>query len=144
MVLRVGDVILVLNIFIFLAAALLLSVESALYSILTYVAASKTIDFLIHGVEEYTAVTIVSQRNDEIRLAIIDDLGRGVTIMHGAGGMGSTGQFEGDIPILYCVVTRLEIGRLLETILAIDSSAFITTHSLSNVRGGLIKKNVLH
>jgi uncharacterized membrane-anchored protein YitT (DUF2179 family) len=144
MVLRVGDVILVLNIFIFLAAALLLSVESALYSILTYVAASKTIDFLIHGVEEYTAVTIVSQRNDQIRLAIIDDLGRGVTIMHGAGGMGSTGQFEGDIPILYCVVTRLEIGRLLETILAIDSAAFITTHSLSNVRGGLIKKNVLH
>src|SRR3954471_11491085 len=99
--LRVGDVILVLNIVIFLGAAFFLSIESALYSILTYVAASKTIDFLIHGVEEYAAVTIVSQRNDQIRLAIIDDLGRGVTIMHGAGGMGSTGQFEGDIPILY-------------------------------------------
>lgn len=143
-ILRVGDVILVLNIFIFLAAALLLSVESALYSILTYVAASKTIDFLIHGVEEFTAVIVVSQRNDEIRQAITGDLGRGVTLMRGTGGMGSTGPSEGDVPILYCVVTRLEIGTLLETVLAIDATAFITTHSLSNVRGGLIKKPVLH
>src|SRR3954452_8701413 len=142
--LRVGDVILVLNIFIFLGAAFFLSIESALYSILTYVAASKTIDFLIHGVEEYTAVTIVSSLNNEIKVALIDGLGRGVTVMRGAGGRGSTGIAEGDVDVLYCVITRLEIGTVTDTVIAIDPAAFITTHSLSNVHGGLIKKPLLH
>jgi uncharacterized membrane-anchored protein YitT (DUF2179 family) len=143
-ILRVGDVILILNIFIFLAAAFFLSIESALYSILTYVAASRTIDFLIHGVEEYTAVTIVSPFNNEIKEAITMGLGRGVTIFRGSGGMGSTGVSEGDMPILFCVVTRLEIGNVKNTAAAIDPSAFITTHSLSDVEGGLIKKAPLH
>lgn len=142
--LRVGDVILILNIFIFLSAALLLGIESALYSILTYVAASKTIDFLIHGVEEYTAVFIISPRNNEIKEAIIVDLGRGVTVFRGSGGMGSKGAHEGEIPILFCVVTRLEIGNVKSTAAAIDPDAFITTHSLSDVEGGLIKRIPLH
>jgi uncharacterized membrane-anchored protein YitT (DUF2179 family) len=142
--LRVGEVILVLNTFIFLGAAFFLSIESALYSILTYVAASKTIDFLIHGVEEYTAVTIVSSLNNEIKVALIDGLGRGVTVMRGAGGRGSTGIAEGNVDVLYCVITRLEIGTVTDTVIAIDPAAFITTHSLSNVHGGLIKKPLLH
>lgn len=143
-VMRVGDVILVLNIFIFLAAAFFLGIESALYSILTYVAASKTIDFLIHGFEEYTAVTIVSPRSDEIREAITVGLGRGLTVMRGAGGKGSTGVSEGEVSILYCVVTRLELGGVMDKVLSIDDAAFVTTHPLSNVRGGLIKRPVLH
>ena len=141
---RVGDVILILNIIIFLSAAFFLGIESALYSILTYIAASKTIDFLIHGVEEYTAITIVSPRNEEIRQAIIRDLGRGVTVLRGGGGMGSSGPMEGENPILYCVVTRLEIGSVTGMAVAIDPNAFVTTHSLSDVRGGLIKKPLLH
>ena len=144
-VLRVGDVILILNIFIFLAAALFLSVESALYSILTYVAATRTIDFLLHGVEEYTAITIVSTRSDEIREVITRELHRGVTVFRGAGGHGSTGEKEKEEQgILYSVVTRLEIGRVKEAALNLDPSAFITTHALNDVKGGLIKKQVLH
>ena len=142
--LRVGDVILILNIFIFLAAAFLLSIESALYSILTYIAASKTIDFLIHGFEEYTAITIVSTQNEKIRQVLTEGLGRGVTIIKGAGGIGSSGMSENEQPILYCVVTRLEIGRVMETTTSIDPAAFVTTHSLSNVHGGLIKRPLLH
>jgi uncharacterized membrane-anchored protein YitT (DUF2179 family) len=142
--LRVGDVILILNIFIFLAAAFFLGVESALYSILTYIAASKTIDFLLHGIEEYTAITIVSTHSDEIKSAIIDRLHRGVTVYKGSGGMGSTGVSDSDLSILYCVVTRLEIGRTKEAVTEIDPSAFITTHSLSDVHGGLIKRPFLH
>lgn len=142
--LKVGDVILILNIFIFLAAAALLSVESALYSILTYIAASKTIHFLLHGVEEYTAITIVSPLNDEIKEAIMRRLRRGVTVFRGAGGMGSTGVTSEEFPILYCVVTRLEIGSVKDAATEIDPAAFITTHSLSDVEGGLIKRPLLH
>jgi len=142
--LRVSDVILLLNIVIFLAAAFFLGVESALYSILTYVAASRTIDFLTHGVEGYTAVTIVSPRNAEIRETITGKLGRGLTVLRGSGGVGSSGAIDGEVPVLYCVVTRLEIGSVTEAAVAIDPHAFITSHALTDVHGGLIKKPLLH
>ena len=142
--LKVGDVILILNIFIFLAAAFLLGVESALYSILTYVAASKTIDFIIHGIEEYTAITIISTKGDEIKEAITGGLHRGVTVYKGGGGMGTKGTTDFEQPILYCVVTRLEIGNVKDVVHGIDPTAFVTTHSLSDVKGGLIKKSALH
>jgi uncharacterized membrane-anchored protein YitT (DUF2179 family) len=142
--LKVGDVILILNIFIFLAAAFFLGVESALYSILTYIAASKTIDFLLHGIEEYTAITIISPKNEEIREIITGRLHRGVTVYKGSGGMGSSGSSEADLPILYCVVTRLEIGNVKEVVNEIDPNAFVTTHALSDVQGGLIKRPMLH
>lgn len=137
--LKVGDVILILNIFIFSAAAFFLSIELAMYSILTYIAASKTIDFLIHGIEEYTAVIIVSHRSDEIREAITSGLKRGVTVYKGRGGRSDAEQ-----DILYCVVTRLEIGNVKNVAKDIDKSAFIIVHSLSDAEGGIIKKPALH
>jgi uncharacterized membrane-anchored protein YitT (DUF2179 family) len=137
--LRVGDVILILIVFIFAAAAFFLGIESALYSILTYVAASKTIDFLLHGIEEYTAIIIISERSEEIRHAIIAHLHRGVTVYKGRGGMSNAEQ-----DILYCVVTRLEIGRVKTVAQDVDASAFILTHPLSDVQGGIIKKPALH
>lgn len=137
--LRVGDVILILNIFIFSAAAFFLGVEIALYSILTYFAASKMIDFIIHGIEEYTAVTIVSERSEEIREAIVSTLNRGVTVYKGRGG--ATGAEQ---DILYCVVTRLEIGSVKDVVSALDDAAFVTTHPLADVEGGRIKKLDIH
>ncbi|CAN5569904.1 YitT family protein [soil metagenome] len=142
--LKVGDVILILNIFIFLTAAFVLGVESALYSILVYAAASKTIDFLLHGIEEYTAITIISMKNEEVKEAIINRLHRGVTVYRGHGGMGSRGVSNVEQNILFCVATRLEIGNIKNVVREIDPTAFITTHSLSDVEGGLIKKPALH
>lgn len=142
--LNIGDVILILNIFIFLAAAFFLSVESAMYSILVYATASKMIDFLLHGIEEYTAITIISIKNEEIKEAIINRLHRGVTVYKGHGGLGSTGINDDEQEILYCVITRLEIGRIKTVVREIDPAAFMTTHSLSDVEGGLIKKAALH
>ena len=136
---RVGDVILGLNIVIFLTAAFFLGVDSALYSILTYVAASKTLDFLLHGIEEYTAITIVSEQSDPIRQAITGVLGRGVTVYKGRGGM--TGA---DQDILFCVVTRLEIGKVLDIAQKIDPSAFIVVHPLADAKGGVLKKTAPH
>jgi len=136
---RVGDVILGLNVVIFLMAAFFLGVESALYSILTYVAASKTLDFLLHGIEEYTAITIISERGDTIRQSITGVLGRGVTVYKGRGGM--TGA---DQDILLCVVTRLEIGRVMDIAQGIDRSAFIIVHPLAEAKGGVLKKTGPH
>lgn len=137
--LKVGDVILLLNLVIFAAAAFFLGIESALYSVLTYLAASKTVDFLINGIEEYTAVIIVSEKSDEIRESIVRVLNRGVTVYKGRGG--KTGK---DMHILYCVVTRLEIGNVKNVATEIDESSFILVHPLSDVVGGIIKKPALH
>lgn len=137
--LKVGDIILILNIFIFSAAAFFLGIDSALYSVLTYIAASKTIDFLIHGIEEYNAIIIMSEKNDEIRESIVRVLNRGVTIYNGRGGM--TGK---PMHILYCVVTRLEIGRVKNVVNEIDATAFIIIHPLADATGGIIKKTAFH
>lgn len=137
--LRVGDIILILNIFIFSAAAFFLGIDSALYSVLTYISASKTIDFLIHGIEEYNAIIIMSGKNDAIREAIVSVLNCGVTIYNGRGGM--TGKPR---DILYCVVTRLEIGRVKHLVNEIDETAFIIIHPLADAVGGIIKKASLH
>ena len=137
--LKVGDVILLLNVLIFSAAAFILGIESALYSMLTYFAASKTIDFLIHGVEEYTAIIIISDRSEEIRQRIIRDLGRGVTVYQGRGGLSDTEQ-----DILLCVVTRLEIGRVKNVANEIDREAFMVVHALADAHGGVVERHALH
>jgi uncharacterized membrane-anchored protein YitT (DUF2179 family) len=137
--LKVGDVILILNVFIFAAAAFFLGIDAALYSVLTYLAASKTVDFLIHGIEEYNAIIIMSEKSDQIRDAIVGILSRGVTIYDGRGGM--TGN---PMQILYCVVTRLEIGRVKNTVHEIDPTAFVVIHPLADAAGGIIKKTALH
>lgn len=136
---RVGDVILLLNIVIFSTAAFFLGIEIALYSVLTYFAASKTIDFILHGIEEYTAVTIISENSAEIREAIVRRMKRGVTVYKGQGG--KTGV---DQDILFCVVTRLEIGRVKNVVKEIDPHAFIVINPLSDADGGITKRKTLH
>ena len=137
--LKVGDVILILNIVIFGAAAFFLGVEAAMYSILTYFAASRTLDFLVHGLEEYTAIIITSARSEEIRQAIIRDLKRTVTVYNGRGGLTDQQQ-----DILYCVVTRLEIGRVSTLAKEIDPEAFLVVHPLADASGGVIKKPAMN
>jgi len=139
----IGDIILVFNILIFSVAAYLLSIETALYSILTYLAASKTVDFAIEGVEEYTGVTIISVKSEEIRLMIIEKLGRGVTIYNGKRGFGKRGDSLNHTDIVYTVITRLEIARLQSEIDKIDKNAFIIMSSVKDTKGGMIKKRPL-
>jgi uncharacterized membrane-anchored protein YitT (DUF2179 family) len=138
--LSIGDIILLFNIAIFSVAAYLIGREEALYSILTYMAASKTVTLIIEGIEEYTGVTIISHKHEEIRTMIIDKLGRGVTVYQGKGGYGKKDQQRQNIEIIYAVVTRLETARLNTEIEKIDPSAFVITNSIKDTKGGMIKK----
>jgi len=141
--LTVGDVILIINIIIFSAAAYLLSIETALYSILTYLAASKTIDFIIEGIEEYTGVTIVSDNYEEIREMILQKLQRGVTVYKGEKGLVKQDAANNEIKIIYTVITRLEIRNLNTEIEKIDPNAFVIMNSIKDTKGGMIKKRPL-
>lgn len=138
-VLRAGDVILAFNLVLFLAAMSFLGIEEALYSILTYVAAAKTLDFVLYGIDEFVAVTIVSDEYAAIRARITEELGRGVTIYKGIGG--SSGLERN---ILYCVLTRLEIGRARAIIRMADAGAFMVFHPLTGVEGGTVKRRGIH
>jgi uncharacterized membrane-anchored protein YitT (DUF2179 family) len=137
--LRVGDVILIFNVVLFLAAMSLLGVEPALYSILTYVTAARTLDFVIYGLEQFTAITIVSARSAAIRARITGELERGVTVYKGYGGLTGAEQ-----EILYCVVTRLEIGKVKAIVREEDPAAFVVSHSLADAEGGVLKRAALH
>ncbi len=138
--LTIGDVILLFNILIFLVAAYVFNVETSLYAMLTYLAASKTVDFVVSGIEEYLGVTIITDKTEEIRLAIIEKLGRGCTLYRGKKGFGKRGEALKEMDIIYTLVTRLELSKLQTEIDKIDSSAFVVMHSIKDAKGGMIKK----
>jgi len=138
----IGDIIIVINVIIFSAAAYFFSIEIALYSIITYLSASKTLDFIIEGIEEYIGVTIISSQSEKIRQMIIEDMGRGVTIYNGKSGFGKKGEVS-EIDIIYSVVTRLELNKLNTEIEKIDTSAFVVMSSIKDSKGGMIKKRPL-
>ncbi len=144
---QVGEIILIINVLIFGVAAMLQGIETALFSILTFMAASKTVDFLTNGIEEYTGVMIISEESEKMRKQIIIQLGRGVTIYSGKRGLrGKKAQMEGmnDRDILYTVVTKLELTKVRAIVDEIDKTAFMTTHSINSVRGGMVKARKLH
>lgn len=143
-ILSMGDIILLINVFIFLMAAFILDIETALYSILTYLSASKTVDFIIQGIEEYTGVTIISSKSAQIRQAITQKLGRGVTIYKGERGLEHSQFKNKDIDIIFTVVTRLELPKLKHEIENIDHKAFIAMSTISDTKGGIIKQRPLH
>ena len=141
--LTVGDFILILNIMIFSVAAYLLNIETALYAILTYLVASKIVDFVVHGIEEYTSVIIVSLKSNEIKKAIIEKMGRGVTVLKGKSGYGKQSHREQDIDVIYTVITRLELQKLKTEIAKLDEDAFVVENSVNDIKGGMIKKRPL-
>jgi len=137
----IGDVIILINIVIFSFAAYFLSVEIALYSMITYISASKTLDFIIEGIEEYIGVTIIAHQSNRIKDMIIEKMGRGVTIYNGKGGYSKEG--TNNMDIIYTVITRLELNKLNTEIEKIEPKAFIVMNSIKDIKGGMIKKRPL-
>ena len=131
----VGEVILILNAVIFSVAALVLGVTPALYSALAYFTASKTIDYLMHGIEAYQGVMVISPQQDRIRQAILNDMGRGVTTFLARGGMSME-----DREVLYCVVTRLEWNKFQSLVEGIDPQAFVVVTPVQDIHGGTVKR----
>ena len=137
----IGDLILIFNIIIFAVAAYLLSIETALYSILTYLTASKTVNLVVEGVEEYIGVTIISEHSEDIRIMIIEKMGKGVTIYNGKRGFGKRGENLNTTDVIYSVITRLEMSKLQNEIQKIDANAFIVMNKVMDLQGGHLPRN---
>ena len=141
----ISEIILGINIVIFLIAAIKLGLPTSLYSILTYYTASKTISFVIEGLEEYTGVTIISGQSEQIKRELVMTLGRGITIYKGERGfLKDSFDVSAPVDIIFTVVTRLEVRRLRNVVYEIDAKAFVFTSTIKEAAGGVLKKRARH
>ena len=141
----ITEIVLGINIIIFSVAALKFGIETSLYSVLTYFAATKTIDYVVEGIQAYTGMTIISAKSEEIKHQLVNNLGRGITVYKGERGF-LPGKFDvnADCDIIYTVVTRLEMRKLKNLIYEIDSEAFVFANTIKEASGGIIKSRVKH
>lgn len=142
--LTVGDFITVFNLVLFFVAAWVFGIERAMYSILTYFAASKTVDFIINGWEEYIGVTIISHHSGVIEKMIRKQLRGGMTIYKGEFGFRDVSPSHENKRIIFCAITRLEVSNLIALVESVDPNAFIIQHPIKDTKGGLIKRRPLH
>lgn len=135
----VGEIVMVINLFILTGAGLVFGWDRAMYSLVTYFIAAKVIDITIEGLDESKAAIIVSDHSEAIADALMARLGRGVTFLKGQGA------YSGDDKrILYTVITRLEIAKLKTIVEEIDENAFVTINDVYDVLGGTFKKKAIH
>lgn len=135
----IGKVILLFNIILFSITAFLISVEVALYSILTYIITGKVIDFMIQGFEDYVGLMIVSKQSTELQQSLIEGIGQGMTIYGGSKGYGSRGKTE-NIEVIHTVLNRIDTKRAYNIIDSIDEDAFIIEFDVNHVKGGVLRK----
>lgn len=133
----VGEFIMGINVFIYLVAGLVFGWESAMYSIMTYYIASKVIDVVMEGFNSSKSVRIISDDASSIGQALIEKLDISVTYLQGIGGY--TGQ---DKDLIYCVISRLELPKMIEIIQEIDSKAFVSVVDVHEVYGGRFRKKI--
>jgi uncharacterized membrane-anchored protein YitT (DUF2179 family) len=134
----IGKIVLCFNIVLFGITAFVVSVEVALYSILTYIIAAKVTDTVIEGFEDFIGVTIVSKKHQIIKKAILEELGVGLTIYKGSSGFGNKGKIE-DFDIIHSIVNRIDIRKMYRIVQAIDTDAFIVEFDVNNVKGGVLR-----
>lgn len=135
----IGKVILVFNIILFSITAFVISKEIAMYSILTYIVTAKVTDLVIEGFEDFIGITIVSTHYEKIKVAIINELGAGMTIYKGQKGFGSKGKTE-DFDIIHTIINRIDIKKMYRIVTSIDKEAFIVEFDVNNVKGGVLRR----
>jgi uncharacterized membrane-anchored protein YitT (DUF2179 family) len=141
----ITEIILAMNIVIFIIAAVFLKIETALYAIMTYLIASQVTKYVIEGIEAYTGVTIISGKSEEIKRELVMNLNRGITIYKGERGfMKESFDVSSDVDIIFTIVTRLEVRKLQNIVRSIDPKSFIFTSTVREPQGGIVKEIVKH
>lgn len=134
----IGEIVMFFNLFILSGAGFIYGWDRTMYSLIAYFVAFKMIDIVVEGVDESKAVMIVSDKNEEISLAIIDRLGRGVTLLDGKGGFSKL-----TTNVIYVVVSRLEIAKIKNIVHSFDNNALVTIGSVE-VASKKYKKKSIH
>jgi uncharacterized membrane-anchored protein YitT (DUF2179 family) len=141
----ITEIIMAINIVIFSIAGVKFGMETALYSVLTYLAATRTVDYVVEGIEAYTGVTIISGNSELIKQKLVNELGRSITIYKGERGY-LPGKFEVsiDCDIIFTVITRLELRKLKNLVYEADPKAFVFANTIKEASGGVLKRRHTH
>jgi len=143
--LTMSEVILLINAIIFSTVAIELGIETAMYSFITYFTATKAIDYVVDGIEEYTALTIISSKNEEVKSAIVNQFGKGITVYKGERGyLPGAFDIKHDCDVIVTIVTRLELLSIKSAIMTIDPYVFMHVHSIRETSGGVLKQKFSH
>ena len=135
-----SEIIMLINTIIFAVAALQFGLETAMYSIITYFTASRATNYIVDGIEEFTAMNIICSQPEEIKNLLVNGLGKGITVYKGEKGY-LPGSFEvrTSADIIVTIITRLEIKQIQDAVLSIDPKAFIYVQSIKEAAGGILK-----
>jgi uncharacterized membrane-anchored protein YitT (DUF2179 family) len=138
-----SEIIMLINTIIFAVAAIQFGVETAMYSIITYFTATRATNYVVDGIEEFTAMNIICSQPEEVKNLLVNDLGKGITVYKGEKGY-LPGSFEvrTQSDIIVTIITRLEIKQIQEAVLQIDPKAFIYVQSIKEASGGILKAKV--
>ncbi|MGL2986199.1 YitT family protein [Flavobacterium sp. RSSA_27] len=143
--LNVSEVIFAMNTLLFLAAAWSFGISTALYSIVTYFSAIKALDYISHGVEQYTALHIISAKSEEMKQLVVQKLGKGITIIKGERGyLPESFEVKAPCDIIVTIVTRLELLRIKDEIKLIDPHAFTYIQFIKEASGGILRLRKSH
>ncbi|MGB4844688.1 MAG: YitT family protein [Ferruginibacter sp.] len=135
-----SEIIMIINVIIFGVAALKFGIETAMYSIITYFTASRATNYVVDGIEEFTAMNIVSAKEEDVKNYLVNDLGKGITVYKGERGyLPDSFETKNDCQIIVTIVTRLEIKQIHDSIKDIDPKAFIYVNSIKEASGGILK-----
>ena len=135
----IGLIIFWFNVVLFLLASLLFSIEVALYSVLTYIITAKTIDLILEGFEDYVGLMIVTEKSREMQIALLKNIGQGLTIYNGSKGYGSQGEKQ-DLKIIHTVVNRIDTKKAYRILHEVDKDAFVIEFDVNRVSGGVLRK----
>lgn len=135
-----SEIIMLINCIIFAVAALQFGIETAMYSVITYFTATRATNYVVDGIEEFTAMNIVSSQQEEVKRFLVNELGKGITVYKGERGY-LPGSFDvkTETEIIVTIVTRLEIKQIQDTLLIIDPRAFVYIQSIKEATGGILK-----
>ncbi len=143
--LSMSEVIILMNTTLFLIIALELGIETAMFSIITYFTAAKMIDYVVDGVEQFTALTIISGQSEKIKNIIVVDFGKGITVYKGERGyLPGMIDIKNDCDIIVTIVTRLELLNIKNAIKDADPNAFLYVSTVKEASGGILKKLNAH
>jgi len=135
-----SEIIMLINCIIFAVAALEFGIETAMYSVITYFTATRATNYVVDGIEEFTAMNIVSSQHEEIKNFLVNELGKGITVYKGERGyLPGSFDIKTDCEIIVTIVTRLEIKQIQDTLMKIDPKAFVYVQSIKEATGGILK-----
>jgi uncharacterized membrane-anchored protein YitT (DUF2179 family) len=135
----IGKVILLFNVVLFGITAMVLSVEVAMYSILTYIVTAKVTDFMIEGFEDFIGILVVSKHHEQLQKEIAKNVGSGMTIYKAEKGVGSHGETK-EMMVINTVINRIDIRKMYRTIDSVDEGAFVVEYDVNNIRGGVMRR----